>query len=185
LCVVLGAVFLVAGLGEASAYRISGSSYDSRSLSTSESGTSEADAQWHGSDGADLNAWAWDADSKCKAVAVWTYDLGSASGSLGIEWCFHVNAEFDVSGSGLAYCMFWFELWDSGGRVGSSTTKSYSSDLDSDKKIDKTFNSLPQDSYTVKVLGGARAVSDTDGSSAEADAYYGPLQVTSKWLEVT
>lgn len=44
LCVVFGGLFLVAGVGEASAYRISGSNYDSRSLSTSESGTSEADA---------------------------------------------------------------------------------------------------------------------------------------------
>ena len=185
ICAILGGLVLLTGLRQVSAYTIGGSDYDSRGLGTSESGTSDAQAQWHGSDGADLDAYAWDAGSECSATACWVYDLGTMSVDVTVKWAFHINAEFDVSGDGLAYCMFWFELWSSSGRVGSSTTKSYSSDIDSDKDIEKAFNSLAEDSYEIRVFAGARAVSDTAGSSAEADAYYGPLQVTTRWPEIT
>jgi len=178
-------LFFATALRQATAYQIDGSSYSDRSLSTSESGTSDAEARWQGGDGADLEAYAWDANSQCHATARWSYDLGTKSGSLNIEWCFHIKAGFTVISDGLAYCMFWFELWDSSGWVGSSTTKSYSSDIDSDKTISKTFTNLPSNTYTVKVFAVASAATDTNGSSAEADAYYGPLQITSNWLEIT
>ncbi len=185
LCIAFAAVLLATGMRQASAYTIDGSDYDSRSLSTRESGTSEAQAKWHGADGADLDAYAWDANSNCRAIAVWVYDLGSTSGDLTIKWSYHVRAEFEVDGDGLAYSTFWFELWSSSGRVGSSSTRTHTSDINKDITVTKTFYNLPSDTYRVEVIAGTRAVSDTTGSSAEADAYYGPLQVTSNWLTIT
>lgn len=185
MCIAFAAVLFVTGLRGASAYTIDGSDWDSRSLVTREWGTSDAQAGWRGSDGADLNAWAWDANSGCYASAMWTYDLGYESGSLSIKWSYHIHAEFDVDGQGIAYCAFWFDLWSSSGRVGASSVKVHQNDINSDKTISKTFYNLPYDCYEVTVYALADAESDTDGSSAEADAYYGPLQITSNWLTIT
>ena len=184
-CIAFAAVQFAAGSKGVLAYTISGSEWASRDHVTSEWGTSDAEARWQGSDGADLEAYAWDANSGCYASAMWTYNLGYSSGSLTITWSYHINAYFTVNGAGVAYCAFWFELWGSSGRIGSSSTKVHQDDIDADRTIDKTFSNLAWDSYRVVVYALARAESDTDGSSAEADAYYGSLQVTTNWLEIS
>jgi hypothetical protein len=183
-CIVLGVAFAVSDPNIVSAYRIDGSSWDSRNLATNEWGESDAQAQWHGSDGADLDAYSEDEGSGCYASARWTYNLGSTSGTVTIKWCYHVRAEFSVRGDGLSYCSFWFELWDSTGKVGSSSTNVHQSDINSDKTISKTFNSLPSDSYEVTVYSVADAETESEGSTAEADAYYGPLEVETNWVDV-
>jgi len=167
-----------------SAYRIDGSGWESRNLVYGESGTSETEAGWHGSDGADLDAYAWGQGSSSYATAVWRYDLGYCSGDISVTWCYHIRCEFSVTADAFAYAIFWFELWDSDGRVGSSGTRSYDEDVNSDGVLSKSFSSLRYSRYRSVVYAGVRAASDASGSSAEADAYHGPLQVTTKYLNI-
>lgn len=168
----------------ACALRIDGDDWSSRDYDEITNGDyADTEFSWRQT-GCDADAWVW-GDSSAVVVVLWIYGFeAEGSGTADITWQFHLNAEFEETGSGNAYVQFQFDVYKGTTYIDSSA--SWTKDTDYDGYGSCTLEDLGVSTGTYWVLCSVYVVASADDNSseAEADAYYGPLQIETSYVDI-